>query len=109
MPWKSEANIIHSDASHASLLHQMSVIFDSYGLSAGAYGHDPAKQSLNNIFASNHLERNGDTPGAPQIRPHHGPDGANSGDFWISNTVVGGFPYDSSLPTDNAAVTIFDP
>ena len=83
--------------------------YGSYGLSAGAYGHDPAKQSLNNIFASNHLERNGDTPGAPQIRPHHGPDGANSGDFWISNTVVGGFPYDSSLPTDNAAVTIFDP
>ena len=61
----------------------------SYGLSAGAYGHDPAKQSLNNIFASNHLERNGDTPGAP-LQAASWTRWANSG-VWISNFVVGGF------------------
>eukprot|EP00966_Prymnesium_polylepis_P075198 1744686-Prymnesium_polylepis.1 len=74
------------------------------GLSAGGYGHDPKKKSLNNIFASNYLEGNG--VGGSEINPSHG---AVDGDYWTSNTVVGaGFPY-RSVPADYDSVTVFDP
>ena len=81
------------------------IVGNGQGLSAGGVGHDPKKQSQNNIFASNHLEAN--DGGGSQVNPSHG---AVSGDFWTSNNVVGSdFPYRQPLPANYAGVTLFDP
>lgn len=88
------------------------IIGNKHGMSAGAVGHDPKKQSLKNIFASNYLEGNGDGghAGGGQVETRHGPTDSVHGDFWTSNEIVGdGFPYRQPLPADGEGVVIFEP
>ena len=85
------------------------------GLTAGGYGKDNTKMSLQNTFASNLVAGNAwdqsDTEWGPaptaQVNPAHG---AVSGNFWVSNVIKGGERYDETyVPKDASSLAVFEP
>ena len=76
------------------------------GVTAGGYGHNPTKLSLQNIFASNVFINNGQTA---QANVHHG---ATLGDWWIANSFKSTAEVDSYEgygQHNSSIVVIFDP
>ena len=79
------------------------------GITSGGYGHVVYlnKYSLQNVFASNVLQNNGNGPiSAWEMDPKHG---AASGDYWTDNRVVGDGVEYREVPSNGSAVVIFEP
>lgn len=70
------------------------------GISAGGYGHNPAKHSDGNLFASNVATGNGYA-----WNPAHG---AVIGDVWTANTATGSAIW-KAFPDSNKNASIFEP
>lgn len=86
-----------------NMIIRNTIIGNRQALSAGGMGHNPKKQSQDNIFASNTVVESGVT------NPSHGP---ARGDYWTDNSFNfskgSRFPWHLPLPHNSEAVAIFD-